>query len=108
VEIHHLRTAIHDNENEIAQVVADLHKSEPLLASELVHLHQSHTVVNAVHIHHLNFLVRHYGLVKQREIGIHAEISHFTKGSRETASMPNPTNQDSPPHNSPSDSQVDK
>ncbi|KAI5985008.1 hypothetical protein EDD15DRAFT_2138038, partial [Pisolithus albus] len=48
VEIHHLWTAIHDEEVEVSQTIANLCCSDPLLAHELQHLHQPRAVVNTI------------------------------------------------------------
>lgn len=63
VEVHRLRTAIHDEEREVSQTIANLRRSNSLLACELEHLHQQHTAVNAVHINRLHHLKKRYGLV---------------------------------------------
>ncbi|KIK13717.1 hypothetical protein PISMIDRAFT_118360, partial [Pisolithus microcarpus 441] len=62
VEIRRLRTAIHDEEQEVSQTIANLCHSDPLLALEFECRHQPHTVANAVHIHHLDHLENQYGL----------------------------------------------
>lgn len=78
VEIRRLRTAIHDEEKEVAETAANLRESEPLLAHELVRLHQSRAAVNAVHIHRLSLLRERFGLVEQTKIGTRMKAPHST------------------------------
>ncbi|KAI6037394.1 hypothetical protein BKA83DRAFT_4004593, partial [Pisolithus microcarpus] len=49
VEMHRLRTAIHDKEREASQTIANFRHSDPLLAREFERLHQPRAVVNAIH-----------------------------------------------------------
>ena len=62
VEIHRLRTAIHNEEKEVSQTIADLHGSRPLLACEFERLHKPRAAVNAIHIHRLHQIEKQYGL----------------------------------------------
>ncbi|KAI6029697.1 hypothetical protein BKA83DRAFT_4462130 [Pisolithus microcarpus] len=62
VEIRRLRTAIHDEEQEVSQTIANLRHSDPLLALEFECRHQPRAAANAVHIHRLDHLENQYGL----------------------------------------------
>ncbi|KAI5996379.1 hypothetical protein EDD15DRAFT_2387353 [Pisolithus albus] len=62
VEIRRLRTAIHDEEREVSQTIANLRHSDSLLALEFERCHQPRAAVNAVHIHCLDHLENQYGL----------------------------------------------
>jgi len=62
VEIHHLQTAIHNEEKEVSQTIANLRGSQPLLACEFKCLHKPCVAVNAIHIHHLHQIEKQYGL----------------------------------------------
>ena len=74
VEIRRLRTAIHDDEREVSQAIANLCNSAPMLASELERLYRPRAAVNAIHLHHLHHIEKQYGLTRQRGIGIRAQI----------------------------------
>ena len=74
VEIRCLQTAIHSDEGEVSQTIADLRDSAPMLAGELERLYRSRAAVNAIHLHRLHHIEKQYGLAKQRGIGIHARV----------------------------------
>ena len=76
VEIRRLRTAIHDEEREVLQTIANLRDSEPLLACELERLHRPRAAVNAIHIHRLHQIEKQHGLAGQRGIGTHLQVFH--------------------------------
>ncbi|KIK21241.1 hypothetical protein PISMIDRAFT_104317 [Pisolithus microcarpus 441] len=73
VEIRHLRTAIHDEEQEVSQTIANLRHSDPLLALEFERRHQPRAAANAVHIHRLDHLENQYGL-PQSSIGTRTQV----------------------------------
>ncbi|KAI5984618.1 hypothetical protein EDD15DRAFT_2201177 [Pisolithus albus] len=79
VEIRRLRTAIHDEEREVSQAIANFRHSDPLLASEFERLHQPRAAVNAVHIHRLDCLEKRYGLL-QSGIGTRVQVPHTNDG----------------------------
>ncbi|KAI5994436.1 hypothetical protein EDD15DRAFT_2387767 [Pisolithus albus] len=66
VEMRRLRTAIHDEEREASQTIANFRHSDPLLAREFERLHQPRAAVNAIHIHRLDCLEKQYGLPRKQ------------------------------------------
>ncbi|KAG6373647.1 hypothetical protein JVT61DRAFT_6310 [Boletus reticuloceps] len=80
VEIRRLRTAIHDEEEEVSRTIASMHEVQPLLAAELRRRHQTRAAVNAIHLYRLNLIEEQYGLARRGEIGTRATLTPTANG----------------------------
>ncbi|KAG1763278.1 hypothetical protein EV702DRAFT_928628, partial [Suillus placidus] len=54
VEVHCLRTAIHDEDHHMLTIIQKLQVSDPHLGCELQHQHHSCAAINAMHCYHLD------------------------------------------------------
>jgi len=106
VEIRRLRTAMHNEEREVSQAIANLCELQPLLACELERLHRPRTAVNAVHIHRLHQIEKQYGLV-QMCIGTSRHV-YYSNGEGLLPLDPDSQNEDGDARSMPADFQEER
>lgn len=73
VEVRRLRTAIHDEEREVRDVVNQLADTDPNLGTELQRQHRHRAGVNAIHIHRLDKIEASAGYTGMTGIGVRCQ-----------------------------------
>lgn len=89
IEIHRLRTAIHDEDAHTTKVITDVLQTDYLLGLKLQQIYRLRVAVNAVHLQRLDALAKLDGYSGDQSTGVHlGEITTENEGVDQVTEIP--------------------